>query len=191
MSAVHGPLQLVHFDAHCDQYHSARGNDALNHANVMARVLGDLPVKRSVHIGLREGHHVPAHVCMHASHDMRVFSARDFGRMYAADALGSLDHNAPTYISFDADVLDPTVAPETGHPVPGGISYQQAAEIMDLLTCSYRVVGADFVEVAGSATSTNNAAQAVAAVMRRLLLGAYPFESSTMNVHLRYTHAGR
>lgn len=189
LSSVHGPLQLVHFDAHCDQYHSQHGNDALNHANVIAKVLGDLPVARSVHLGLREGHLVPARVCMHSSNTMQVFSARDVARMDLSDALGSLNPEAPTYITFDADVLDPSVAPETGHPVPGGISYQKAAELMDLLACSCRVVGADFVEVAGTPTSTNNAAQAVAAVMRRLLLAAFPFESSPMNLHLRDTNA--
>jgi arginase family enzyme len=191
LSSVHGPLQLVHFDAHCDQYHSLRGIDELNHANVIAKVLGDLPVVRSVHIGLREGHLVPAHVSMHTADSMRVFSARDVERLNAVDVLGSLDPMVPTYISFDADVLDPTVAPETGHPVPGGISYLKAAELMDLLACSYSVIGADFVEVAGATTQTNNAAQTVAAVMRRLLLGAFTFEASPMNVHLRDTHAAR
>ena len=52
------------------------------------------------------------------------------------------------YVSFDIDALDPSLCPHTGTPVPGGLSFHQAAIILELLARSgRRVVGFDLVEV--------------------------------------------
>src|SRR5205814_1088872 len=52
------------------------------------------------------------------------------------------------YISFDIDALDPSLCPGTGTPVPGGLSFNHAAMLLDALRQSgKRVVGFDLVEV--------------------------------------------
>jgi arginase len=51
------------------------------------------------------------------------------------------------HVSFDADVLDPEIAPGVGTPVPGGLSYREAHLLMELLAESGRVTSLDLVEV--------------------------------------------
>jgi agmatinase len=52
------------------------------------------------------------------------------------------------YVSFDIDGLDPAVAPGTGTPEPGGLSYEQVRAILAETCRRNRVVGIDLVEVA-------------------------------------------
>jgi agmatinase len=54
--------------------------------------------------------------------------------------------NNKAYLTFDIDCLDPSVAPGTGTPVPGGLSYHQAASIIRRLT-DINFVAMDVVEV--------------------------------------------
>jgi agmatinase len=52
------------------------------------------------------------------------------------------------YISFDIDGLDPTLCPNTGTPVPGGLSFQQALYLLSQLKAKKNIIGFDLVEVA-------------------------------------------
>jgi len=65
----------------------------------------------------------------------------------AAEALDRLSHLDRVHVSFDADVLDPSVAPGVGTPVPGGLTYREAHLLMETLAESERVVSLDLVEV--------------------------------------------
>ncbi|HEX6986428.1 MAG TPA: arginase family protein, partial [Planctomycetaceae bacterium] len=60
------------------------------------------------------------------------------------ERLGSLPR---LHVSFDADVLDPEVAPGVGTPVPGGLTYREAHLLMELFADSGRVTSLDLVEV--------------------------------------------
>ena len=64
-----------------------------------------------------------------------------------AAALAALAHVDTLHVSFDADVLDPAVAPGVGTPVPGGLGYREAHLLMELLHESGRVSSVDLVEV--------------------------------------------
>src|SRR5690606_36519641 len=57
----------------------------------------------------------------------------------ATEALGRLSHAPRLHVSFDADVLDPTIAPGVGTPVPGGLTYREAHLLMEVLAESGRV----------------------------------------------------
>jgi agmatinase len=72
------------------------------------------------------------------------------GTPFAALAARAIDSLPETvYVSFDIDALDPALCPNTGTPVPGGLSFNQASLLLDLLLKSERrVVGFDLVEVA-------------------------------------------
>ena len=72
------------------------------------------------------------------------------GTPFSNLAAGAIDALPETvYVSFDIDALDPSLCPNTGTPVPGGLSFNQASLLLDLLGKSgRRVVGFDVVEVA-------------------------------------------
>jgi arginase len=65
----------------------------------------------------------------------------------AAQTLAALGALPRLHVSFDADVLDPGIAPGVGTPVPGGLTYREAHLLMELLCDSGRVTSLDLVEV--------------------------------------------
>lgn len=65
----------------------------------------------------------------------------------AAEALARLSDVDRLHVSFDADVLDPSLAPGVGTPVKGGLDYREAHLLMELLADSGRVTSLDLVEV--------------------------------------------
>ena len=82
---------------------------------------------------------------------LRAYTMEDVDRRgivkVAGEALGYLSAIERLHLSFDADVLDPSVAPGVGTPVPGGLSYREAHLLMELLCQSGAVSSADLVEV--------------------------------------------
>ena len=138
----HGPLSLLHFDAHSDTWADEEGR--IDHGTMFyhAAKEGIVDPKRSVQIGLRT-----------TNDDTLGFNVLDAPWVHAngaaataAEAKGILgDHKV--YLTFDIDCLDPCFAPGTGTPVCGGLSTAQALEIMKGLA-GIKVVGADLVEVA-------------------------------------------
>lgn len=80
-----------------------------------------------------------------------AFSMSDVDRLgigaVTGAALAALAHVDDLHVSFDADVLDPAVAPGVGTPVPGGLDYREAHLLMELLAASGRVTSVDLVEV--------------------------------------------
>jgi arginase len=65
----------------------------------------------------------------------------------AREALDYLAHVDQLHVSFDADVLDPNIAPGVGTPVPGGLSFREAHLLMELFADARRVSSLDLVEV--------------------------------------------
>ena len=65
----------------------------------------------------------------------------------AQEAIQRLAAAPRIHVSFDADALDPNLAPGVGTPVPGGLSYREAHLLMELLADSGRVTSLDLVEV--------------------------------------------
>jgi arginase len=61
--------------------------------------------------------------------------------------MAKLDGLPRLHVSFDADVLDPEIAPGVGTPVPGGLTYREAHLLMELFANSGRVTSLDLVEV--------------------------------------------
>ncbi len=83
-------------------------------------------------------------------HNIRAYTMKEIDRrglaVIAEEALEYL--SAPRlHVSFDADALDPSVAPGVGTPVPGGLSYREAHLLMELLADSDKVSSLDLVEV--------------------------------------------
>jgi arginase len=76
-------------------------------------------------------------------------------------ALAALAHVDHLHVSFDADVLDPAIAPGVGTPVPGGLGYREAHLLMELLHASGRVGSVELVEVNPILDHRNQSAQVV------------------------------
>ena len=138
----HGPLSLVHFDAHSDTW--GEDQQCLNHGTMFyhAAKQGLVDDSRSVQIGLRTTNDEPLGFNILDSRQVH----RDGPDAIAADVKHIVGDNK-VYLTFDIDCLDPSCAPGTGTPVCGGLTTHQALEIVRGLA-GIDVVGMDVVEVA-------------------------------------------
>ena len=140
----HGPLSLIHFDAHSDTWNDAEGTGRVDHGTMFYHAAreGLVDPKASVQIGLRThnddrlGFHVLDAPWVH-----------DNGSASAIAEARRIVGHRKAYLTFDIDCLDPSFAPGTGTPVPGGLSSAQAIAIMKGLS-GIQFVGMDVVEVA-------------------------------------------
>lgn len=147
----HGPVALLHFDAHPDTWDSYFG-EPYTHGTPFRRASeeGLLDTEALSHIGIRGP--------LHGRFDLEADERFGFGIVTSADVLhrgvGEIVETVrarvgqrPLYISVDIDVLDPAHAPGTGTPEAGGMTSRELLEILrGLRGC--RLVGADVVEVA-------------------------------------------
>jgi agmatinase len=149
-------LGLLHVDAHADLRVAFEGF-TFSHASIVYNAAERLPeISRIVQVGLRdlsEEEHAYAaasrgRVVQH--HDADLARARFEGESWAAQARRIVEPlPRDVYVTFDVDGLDPTLCPHTGTPVPGGLSFQEAAFLLGAIVRSgRRVVGFDLVEVA-------------------------------------------
>jgi agmatinase len=151
-----GPLGLLHVDAHADLRRDYEGF-RWSHASVMEAVCRLLPdVEQLVQVGVRdyceeEADRIAAQagrIYTHFDADMnqRLFDGDSWGRL-VSEIIAPLPERV--YVSFDIDGLDPKLCPNTGTPVPGGLSFGQAGYLIRALAKSgRRIVGFDLVEVA-------------------------------------------
>jgi len=147
----HGPVALVHFDAHVDTYDTYMGA-AFTHGTPFRRAAEEgLFVKgHSMHVGIRGSKFGPEDLAEDAGFGFRVLGTWEIERVgiegyveRIAEQVGDL----PVYLSIDIDVLDPAFAPATGTPEAGGFTSRELLGILRGLR-GLRLVGADIVEVA-------------------------------------------
>jgi arginase len=135
MAKKHGPLTILHLDAHPDLYDTFEGNK-FSHACPFARIMEEGLAKRLVQIGIRT---INAHQREQANRfGVEVIEMKDW------DARMRFQFEGPVYISLDMDVLDPAFAPGVSHHEPGGLSSRELISILQNLKAN--VVGADLVE---------------------------------------------
>jgi arginase family enzyme len=164
---------ILHFDAHADLGPSR----VLSHANVFGAALRSPRVKSLVQIGLRGVERVNPYASREACAKRTVISAREVKQGLALAALEQLPTDLPYYLSFDIDCLDGALARETGMPLFGGLDFDRALELVDLISRRFQLLGADFVEVAGGQSGSVNAAASIAvSLLQRCLLGESPWE---------------
>jgi arginase len=102
-------------------------------------------------------------------YDMRYIDEVGMRRV-VEEALDGLDDDTHLHVSFDVDVLDPTIAPGTGTPVPGGINYREAQLVMEMIADSGRLGSLDIVEV-NTALDQGNATAELAVDLVESLFG--------------------
>jgi agmatinase len=141
------PFVLVHFDAHTD-YREHVGGQRIGHAQVIRRSCELDWVERSVSIGIRAMRTDPADVRAMVERGNTVLTSRDVHSAgVEAIAARYLPKGQRIYVSFDIDSMDPAVAPGTGTTEAGGLGYEQARSLLQLLAEHNTVVGFDMVEV--------------------------------------------
>lgn len=150
LAKVHGPLGLIHFDAHSDTYGPAWGVDP-HHGTVFRNAVeeGLLRPHDVLQIGIRGPFGGRNDLDYARDKGFTIVSAEQVHRELDAvlRRIATMPAAGPYYVSFDVDSVDPSMAPGTGTPVPGGFFSWQALAMVRA-TRSLRVVGCDVMEVA-------------------------------------------
>jgi agmatinase len=147
----HGPVALVHFDAHLDTW-DTYFNAPTTHGTIFRRAFeeGLLVEDHSIHVGIRGPIYGAADLEDDRRFGFRTIRASDLsalGVQGAVDAIIERTDGLPVYLSVDIDVLDPAFAPGTGTPEMGGLQSRELLEVLRGLR-PLNLVGADVVEVA-------------------------------------------
>jgi agmatinase len=145
----HGPVGIVHFDAHPDTWDEYFGSKFF-HGTPFRRAIeeGHIDPRRMIQVGIRGPLYGPEDFAFHDQHGievLRIEAIKEHGAAWAAERLGRL-RGGPVYLSFDIDAVDPAYAPATGTPEVGGLSSYEALLLVRALA-GLSLVGADVVEV--------------------------------------------
>lgn len=173
LARQYGPMGLVHIDAHTDTNDQMFG-EKIAHGTIFRRAIeeGLIEPQKMAQIGVRATGYsaddfdwsreqgvnvVQAESCWHKSLSPLMTEIRQ--------QIGS---EIPTYISFDIDGLDPSVAPGTGTPEPGGLTSIQALEI--IRGCyGLNIIGGDLVEVSPPYDTSGNTSLLAANLLFEML----------------------
>ena len=151
VSARHGPVAVVHFDAHLDTWDTYFGA-AYTHGTPFRRASqeGLLDTSGCLHIGTRGSLYSSDDLSQDAGLGFQVVAAPeadDLGIRGIAERIADRVGDRPVYVSVDIDVLDPAHAPGTGTPEAGGLTSRELLAVLRSFA-SLHLVGADIVEVA-------------------------------------------
>ncbi|MDO7556360.1 MAG: agmatinase [Loktanella sp.] len=168
----HGPVALVHVDAHADVNDEMFG-ERETHGTVFRRAYeeGLIVPEKVFQIGLRGTGYTADDFTEAAGWGFNQHLAHEFWHKsltpLAADIKAKIG-NHKTYISYDIDSLDPSFAPGTGTPEIGGLTTMQAMELIRGLR-GLNIVGCDMVEVSPPYDTSGNTALTAANLMFELL----------------------
>jgi agmatinase len=143
----HGPLVLVQIDAHLDFRDEVDG--VREGYSSPIRRASEMPwIERIVQIGMRGvGSARPGDVAAARANGNLIVPARELRRSGVDALLERLPDEARFLITVDFDGLDPAIAPGVGAPAPGGLTFEEAADILRGLAERGRIAGIDLVEL--------------------------------------------
>lgn len=151
VSKVHGPVALLHFDAHLDTW-DTYFDEPITHGTMFRRAFeeGLLLEDKSMHVGIRGPVYDQNDFLRDHEFGFQIIRAADldtFGVEKAIEQVRERLGDTPVYLSVDIDVLDPAFAPGTGTPEMGGLHSRELLRLLRGLN-GINIVGADVVEVA-------------------------------------------
>ena len=173
----HGPVAVLHFDAHLDTWDTYFGAP-ITHGTPFRRASeeGLIDLTASMHVGTRG----PLYDKQDLVDDERLGFAvvtsefvEEHGVAAAIERMRARIGSAPLYISIDIDVLDPSHAPGTGTPEAGGLTSRELLRMLRALS-DLHIVGADVVEVAPAYDHAQLTAIAASHVVYELLSAMAP-----------------
>ena len=160
LADVHGPVNILHFDAHPDLYDDFEG-DPLSHASPFARIMESGLAKRLVQVGIRT-------LNRHCREQAERFGVEIVEMRHFAAAAVPIPEG-PLYVSIDLDALDPAFAPGVSHHEPGGLSVRDILSVLQRIEGP--IIGADVVEY-NPARDINSMTATVAAKLVKELAAA-------------------
>lgn len=145
------PVGLIHFDAHSDTNDTYFGGNRYTHGTPFRRAIeeGLIDPRRYVQIGIRGPNMSVGEHEWALRQGVRIIYMEEFVRRGPADVMAEARRivgSDPTYVTFDIDSIDPSMAPGTGTPEIGGFTTREAQEMLRLLP-GVDIIGADVVEV--------------------------------------------
>ncbi len=156
-----GDYGILHVDAHADLRNAYEGFDH-SHASIMFNIMNSPhKPKKLIQVGIRdfceeEVELIQSRADIETHFDLNLQRSLNEGRTWKTlceEIVEELPKNV--YVSFDIDGLDPSLCPDTGTPVPGGLSFSQAIMLIRTLVDQGKtIVGFDLNEVSGG-TSGN------------------------------------
>jgi guanidinobutyrase len=168
----HGPVALVHVDAHADVNDEMFGEREC-HGTVFRRAHeeGLINPSKVYQVGLRGTGYSAEDFAEAAGWGFQQFPAQElWGR--SLSTLGAEIRrdigDLPVYVTYDIDSLDPAFAPGTGTPEIGGLTTPQAMELIRALK-GLNIVGADLVEVSPPYDTSGNTALTGANILYEML----------------------
>ncbi|MFA7681901.1 MAG: agmatinase family protein [Candidatus Peribacteraceae bacterium] len=147
-------IGVLQIDAHCDLRNAFEGIQ-FSHASIMFNVLKKLNVHKIVQVGIRdfcpEEHDtiINSQGRIHTFFERNIAESKSEGKTWN-NICDSIVAALPEkiYLSLDIDGLDPSLCPNTGTPVPGGLSYQEIITLLKrIVESGKQIVGFDLVEV--------------------------------------------
>lgn len=167
--AGHGPLTVLQVDAHLDFRHEVEGVRE-GYSSPMRRAAELGHVEQIVQVGLRGlGSARSEDVADALAAGNQLVTARELGERGVAWLTGQLPADASVFVAFDCDGLDPAVLPAVSGASPGGLSYDQAADLLAGAATRCRVVGAAFTELVPSLDATGMSSLVVVRLLMRLV----------------------
>lgn len=172
LARKHGPVGVVHIDAHAD-VNDAMFGEPVAHGTPFRRAIeeGLIDPARMVQIGLRATGYTADDFDWPRSQGVRVVQAEECWYKSLSPLMAEVRDQlgkGPVYITFDIDGLDPAYAPGTGTPEIGGLSVSQGLEI--IRGCrGLDVIGGELVEVSPPYDTSGNTALIGASLLYEML----------------------
>lgn len=166
------PLHVVQFDSHLDLTDEVAGI-RLGHANPMKRISELENITGLTHIGIRGLNNAPAWVEEAERGKSTFFTAEEVHEKGLEYIAAQIPESENIFVSLDIDGLDPSVAPGTGTPEFGGLTYLQLRTLLKACAEKGRLAGMDLVEVNPLFDLTGRTAQVAARLIIDLLGAAF------------------
>jgi len=173
IAKVHGPVALIHIDAHADINDEMFG-EKIAHGTVFRRAIeeGLIETSKMFQIGLRATGYVADDFDWSREQGATVITAEECWYKSLAPLMDQIRDiigpYMPAYLTFDIDGLDPSVAPGTGTPEPGGLTASQGLEV--IRGCfGLNLVGCDLMEVSPPYDTTGNTSLLAANLLFEML----------------------
>ncbi len=170
----HEAIQVIQFDAHTDTYvnrvaelYAGSGKAPHHHGNFLSNALKSTKIAKVWQFGIRGPY------TMSPPKDARckIVYAHEIPDFLQSDSVQQLDPDLPTYLTFDIDFFDPTVAPGTATPVIDGPDYRTGLDLLATVLDRVNVVGADLMEVNPDRDRDDQTIQVAVSTLLRLING--------------------
>jgi agmatinase len=146
VKAFKKPMDIIHFDTHLD-FVDGTENLKFSHSNPLKRVSEMENINNITQIGIRGFTDKQENYDESTNYGSKIITASEVIKNGTSWVLKQIPESDNIYVTIDIDVLDPSIAPGTGTPEPGGLNYLQLKEMLTNLYKKGKIQGFDMVEV--------------------------------------------